>query len=94
MNIFDEWFDGECIHESYYANIESDRGGETYKGVARNLHPDWEDWKSIEAYKLKFGEPKRNTKIDIPELIELVKQFYKHTFYDKYNIGYIVCGSL
>ncbi|MCW3806165.1 glycoside hydrolase family 108 protein [Plebeiibacterium marinum] len=91
---FDELFDGVIKYEGYYANVTGDKGGETYMGVARNLHPDWDGWKPIDAYKLKFGESKRNTKIDIPELTELVKQFYKHKFYDKYNIGYIVCGSV
>jgi lysozyme family protein len=91
---FNELFDGVIKYEGYYANVPGDKGGETYMGVARNLHPDWEGWKIVDAYKLKFGEPKRNTKIDIPELTELVKEFYELTFYDKYNIGSINSGSL
>nr|WP_321409110.1 glycosyl hydrolase 108 family protein [uncultured Carboxylicivirga sp.] len=91
---FDELFDGVIKHEGYYANVAGDKGGETYMGVARNLHPDWEGWKTIDSYKETFGSIKRNTKIDIPELTELVKQFYKLTFYDKYNIGSINSGSL
>ncbi len=94
MRTFEELFDGVIKHEGYYANVPGDKGGETYMGVARNLHPDWEGWKIIDAYKQEYGEPKRNTKIDIPQLTTLVKLFYKTTFYDKYKIGYIVNGSL
>jgi lysozyme family protein len=91
---FDELFDGVIKHEGYYANETGDKGGETYMGVARNLHPNWEGWQIIDGYKLTFGELKRNAKIDIPELTTMVKEFYKQTFYDKYKIGSINSGSL
>ncbi|MBX9449807.1 MAG: hypothetical protein KL787_08850, partial [Taibaiella sp.] len=26
------------------ANVAGDRGGETYKGIARNIHPKWQGW--------------------------------------------------
>lgn len=94
MKTFDELFDGVIKHEGYYANVTGDKGGETYMGVARNLHPNWDGWQLIDDYKEAFGEIKRNTKIDIPGLTELVKEFYKQAFYDKYKIGYIVSGSL
>ena len=64
MKTFDELFDGVIKHEGYYANVEGDRGGETYMGVARNLHPDWEGWKYIDAYKETYGKIKWNFKID------------------------------
>ncbi|MCU4176467.1 glycoside hydrolase family 108 protein [Carboxylicivirga sp. N1Y90] len=91
---FDELFDGVIKHEGYYANVTGDRGGETYMGVARNLHPNWDGWEYIDAYKETYGKIKRNFKIDIPELNQLVKDFYKHTFYDHYQIGSIKNGSL
>ena len=94
MKTFDELFDGVIKHEGYYANVEGDRGGETYMGVARNLHPDWEGWEYIDAYKETYGKIKRNFKIDIPELTELVKQFYKIAFYEKNRIADIKHGSL
>ena len=94
MKTFDKLFDGVIKHEGYYANVTGDKGGETYMGVARNLHPNWDGWQFIDEYKEAFGEIKRNTKLDIPGLTVLVKGFYKHNFYDKYKIGYIVSGSL
>lgn len=41
MKTFNELFEGVIKHEGYYANVIGDRGGETYMGVARNLHPNW-----------------------------------------------------
>lgn len=67
MMTFDKLFDGVIKHEGYYANINGDRGGETYMGVARNLHPDWEGWEYIDAYKETYGKIKWNYKIDVPD---------------------------
>lgn len=94
MKSFDELFKGVIKHEGYYANVEGDRGGETYMGVARNLHPDWKGWKYIDAYKEMHGEIPWNTNIDIPELNSMVKDFYCHTFYEKFRIDGILHGSL
>jgi lysozyme family protein len=94
MRIFDELFDGVIKHEGYYANVEGDRGGETYMGIARNLHPNWKGWKIIDEYKAQHGKIKWNFKIDNLELTELVKQFYKETFYEHYRIDNIMNGSI
>jgi lysozyme family protein len=94
MKTFDELFVGVIKHEGFYANVTGDRGGETYMGVARNLHPKWSGWGIIDSYKAAIGEIKRNHKIDNPELTQLVKDFYKKAFYDKYNIESINNGSL
>lgn len=91
---FDELFEGVIKHEGYYANVKGDRGGETYMGVARNLHPNWKGWGIIDAYKETHGKIKWNFKLDIPELTELVKDFYCKTFYEGYSIEQIQNGSL
>ncbi|MCU4158377.1 hypothetical protein J1N10_20565 [Carboxylicivirga sp. A043] len=94
MKTFDELFDGVIKHEGYYANVEGDRGGETYMGVARNLHPDWEGWQYIDAYKETYGKIPWNFKIDVPQLTQLVKDFYKQTFYKRFKVDDISNGSL
>ena len=94
MKTFDELFNGVIKHEGYYANVTGDKGGETYMGVARNLHPYWEGWEIIDAYKKAFGVIRRNTKIDNPELTGLVKDFYRKTFYQSYRIPDIKNSSL
>ncbi|WP_289054956.1 glycoside hydrolase family 108 protein [Carboxylicivirga marina] len=91
---FDELFDGVIKHEGYYADVIGDKGGETYMGVARNLHPNWDGWQLIDDHKELFGVIKRNTKLDIPGLTDLIKDFYKQNFYIKYSIESINSGSL
>lgn len=34
-------------HEGGYVNDPDDPGGETYKGIARKMHPEWEGWALI-----------------------------------------------
>lgn len=94
MTTFDELFQGVIKHEGYYANVECDKGGETYMGVARNLHPNWKGWLIVDAFKKKVGEIDNNEEIHNAELFQLVKEFYKHTFYERYCIGSINNGSL
>ena len=37
--------------EGGYANNKNDKGGETYKGVARNYNPHWGGWVQIDLVK-------------------------------------------
>ncbi len=94
MKTFDKLFEGVIKHEGYYANVKGDKGGETYMGVARNLHPDWDGWQFIDAYKETYGEIPWNKYLDIPQLDSMVKEFYRHKFYEKYRIEDISNGSL
>ena len=94
MRQFEYLFTEIIKYEGYYANIVGDRGGETYMGIARNLHPKWKGWVIIDKYKLERGKIKWNEKINIPGLLELVKDFYKKTFYNKYHIALIDNDSL
>lgn len=94
MKRFEDLYNGVIKHEGYYANVTGDKGGETYMGVARNLHPNWKGWPIIDAYKKVHGKLARNTKIDNPDLEPLVKDFYYHTFYLTYAIDGIQNGSI
>ena len=92
---FEELFEKVIGHEGYYANIKGDRGGETYMGVARNLHPKWQGWQIIDSYKEQAGgKIKWNTQIHDQELLEFVKQFYFYKFYQRNLIEKINDGSL
>jgi lysozyme family protein len=48
--------------------IEGDRGGMTYAGIARNMHPKWPGWVEID----RGGKPSAQT----------VRDFYKLHFWD------------
>ncbi len=66
--------------EGGYGNDPEDSGGETYKGVARNYHPEWAGWAIIDEYKIK------NIDVDAWErndhLQGLVRAFYKMEYWD------------
>lgn len=88
-------------NEGGYANNPSDRGGETYKGIARNFWGKWGGWKYIDGAKgcmLKqpvYGSSEyRNwvrfldsQLVNINVLQQLVLDFYKANFWK--NLGQI-----
>lgn len=61
-------------NEGGYVNNPNDRGGETYRGIARNFWPTWEGWEKVDEYKP-----------NIPDklLLPAVEKFYKLNFWDK-----------
>ncbi len=65
--------------EGGYANHPSDRGGETYKGIARNFHPSWTGWSIVDAMKpLRTNQVIKDAYLD-----SLVAGFYKKNYWDK-----------
>lgn len=82
--------EGGYASKEYAAKI-GDRGGETYKGHARNFSGDSDMWRIIDAYKAKFGEPAWNTYITAKkepypgaaaELDKLVTDRYRTHFWN------------
>jgi lysozyme family protein len=68
-------------HEGGYANHPKDRGGETYKGIARNFHPNWDGWSIIDRMK---SEPDFPACLNCEEeLDQSVQRFYKKNFWDR-----------
>jgi lysozyme family protein len=82
MDIFDDVIKKTLHLEGGYTNHKDDRGGETYKGVARNFHPTWKGWKIIDNLK-GHGFPKSLDSNE--ELQQLVKEFYKKEFWLSIN---------
>jgi lysozyme family protein len=82
-------------HEGGYANNPADRGGETYKGIARNYWPRWSGWKYIDGLTIQLvKQPEYGTKAyfnwakflnekleAIVALQQLVLGFYKMNFW-------------
>lgn len=77
-------------NEGGYSNDTRDRGGETYKGIARNMNPKWEGWAAVD-------ETKQNcTPAQLPrvlqadeELDQMVRDFYKLVFWDPMQLSQI-----
>lgn len=70
--------------EGGYSNHPADKGGETYKGIARNIHPKWAGWKIIDRYKTSPLSSKQMTQVleNSIELDDLVESFYRANFWN------------
>ncbi len=78
---FDRAHDKLDGFEGGYVNDPDDRGGETYKGIARRFHPDWEGWEIIDSLRNTPGFP--HNLDNAIALQQLVKDFYKSEYWDK-----------
>lgn len=77
MTAFDEALAFALRWESGYAHVPGDRGGETYRGIARNFHPTWPGW----AFVDQQPDPIPRGTI-FPELEPAVHAFYREHFWD------------
>jgi len=64
--------------EGGYSNNPADRGGETFRGIARNFHPDWPGWSVIDAIHVDTRDGYKGD----PELTKLVADFYRGSFWN------------
>ncbi len=71
MAQFEPAFEKMIQNEGGYVlhNVEGDRGGMTYAGIARNMNPKWEGWALIDRGE-KDGE-----------LTALVRKFYRVNYW-------------
>ena len=64
--------------EGGWNHVANDRGGETYKGIARKFWPKWAGWKIVDSKKpLKHGAMIKDEALE-----KLVLDFYKKQFWD------------
>lgn len=75
-----KFFDATMKFEGGYCNVKGDSGGETYKGIARNFHPNWKGWAIVDAFNKK-RQLKYNETIKQEELDRLVHEFYEENFF-------------
>ena len=75
MSLFNEALKIVLQNEGGYTNHPLDKGGETYRGIARNFTQSWQGWPIIDSIKrqrtIKSGEIINNE-----ILHHLVRQFY------------------
>lgn len=82
-------------HEGYYANVPGDKGGETYRGIARKHWPNWEGWPLVDREKAFYGGSlKRNQKVEHPLMEDYVAKFYKQHFWNRIYMDLIKDPSL
>ena len=72
MSDFDKAFQAMIANEGGYKlhSVAGDRGGQTYAGIARNMHPSWDGWKIIDAGDMQ------NLRLS-----QLVRDFYFDKFW-------------
>ncbi|MBS2100714.1 glycoside hydrolase family 108 protein [Carboxylicivirga linearis] len=86
MARFEKAFEKTLKHEGGYSNHPKDKGGETYKGIARNFWPDWGGWRIIDQLKSKYPNGNLFANLDGSiDLNEFVESFYRYHFWDKLN---------
>lgn len=82
-------------HEGGYANVKGDKGGETYKGIARNFFPNWPGWNFVDHEKAANGGTlPRNYFIKDLSLDKLVQDFYYQTFWLPIHLDKVNDSSL
>lgn len=70
--------------EGGYSNNATDRGGETYCGISRKMHPEWKGWKIVDTLKSLSNFPLNLN--NSTELKSLVCDFYKQVFWDTLSL--------
>lgn len=73
-------------NEGDYANDPLDRGGETWRGIARKMHPTWPGWAIVDQFKKGKTVKQINATLKtITRLQEMVLEFYKVKFWDVFR---------
>jgi len=73
--------------EGGYANNPNDKGGETYKGIARKKNPQWKGWTIIDTLRKTKGFP---AILESNKALQTLKlDFYKSEFWDKLHLDEI-----
>lgn len=79
-------------HEGGYVNDPDDKGGETYKGIARVHWPLWTGWMHIDRIKAQYDYNQvemLRALSDHSVLQNLVKEFYKDAFWNPANLDHL-----
>lgn len=82
----DSWkkaLDFTLEYEGGYANSPIDRGGETFRGVARKFWPDWEGWAIIDRVKAAHPADFRGVLLRDEDLKARVISFYRTNFWEE-----------
>jgi lysozyme family protein len=83
MASFDQALPEVLAYEGGYVNDPDDRGGETYKGVARRLNGDWAGWRRVDRARRERGFPASLERDR--ELQRLVREFYKQRYWNQFQ---------
>lgn len=83
MADFTNAFNLVIANEGGYVNDPADPGGETYKGIARNINSKWSGWTTVDILKRQSGFPANLDQDN--DLQGMIADFYRITFWDRMN---------
>jgi len=90
MSEFLPAYNNSMSHEGLYSNDPRDRGGESWKGIARNMNPDWEGWAVIDEIKANTNANNLQNALRADEELEtMVQAFYQANYFDEILLGQI-----
>lgn len=69
--VFDEAANLVSIAEGGWCNVKGDKGGETIFGVARNYHPEWSGWSTVDEFAEQYGRGTAEFKDRVNNHLEL-----------------------
>lgn len=70
------------IREGGYVNDPVDKGGETYRGVARKFNGDWAGWPIIDKMKKDHPTDFKSRVDSSEELVELAKELFRERYWN------------
>lgn len=78
-------------HEGQYSNNIKDLGGETWKGIARKMWPNWLGWMIVDqAKKMTSTTAQLNKVLNADSRLELeVKSFYEANFFNALKLDQV-----
>lgn len=99
MASFEKAYSLVAGYEGQWCDVPGDRGGETYKGIARAFFGSWSGWATIDnakkhgAYKAGPAEFSRHLE-KIVSLREAVEAWYRKEWWDRLGLGRLPSQSL
>ena len=91
MASFSKAYDITMQNEGGYCNDPHDRGGETWRGIARNFWGKWAGWQIVDHVKSTHPAGLNQALGANTELASLVLEFYKKNFWDCLSLDDLKC---
>lgn len=81
-------------NEGGYCNTHGDSGGETWRGIARNYHTDWDGWHLVDNIKAQHPSSLNVALAANGRLETMVLSFYKKDFWDCLSLDRVNCQQI
>lgn len=91
MAHFEQAYKITMANEGGYANKEGDSGGETWRGVARNSHPNWAGWKIVDDVKATHPTSLNQALAARTDLQTLVLDMYRKEYWNCMSLDSLHC---